>query len=202
MKSTKEFNQAAVSLLPFTPVLTDNFPPYFYIKGEFLYCLQKNLAVGLNVSSTSTGARLSLADYSGKYTLDNIQKGFFPGVKLLVGNAPGKSNGVNLSLEGGVALSNMLIKEDMAIGGESTSNQYEFSALGFYVQPGLNYFLCINSKVRFSADLSYYFGIEKGYHVPGSKEQKISNSKTGEPIKPQWDGIRLGITAYWCFRNK
>lgn len=201
MKSTKEFNQTIVSLLPFTPVLTDNFPPYFYIKGEFLYCFHKNLALGLNVSSTSTGARLSLADYSGKYTLDNIQKGYFPGVKLLLGEAPGTSNGINFSLEGGVAFSNMIIKEDMEISGESASDEYELSAMGFFVQPGLNYFLCINSKLRFSADLSYYFGIEKGYHLTGSKDQKLLNSKTRKPIKPQWDGIRLGITAYWCLWN-
>ena len=74
--------------------------------------------------------------------------------------------------------------------------------MGFYIQPGLNYFLRLNSKVRFSADLSYYLGIEKGYHLPGSKDQKIYNTTTGKPIKPQWDGIRLGITAYWNLTNK
>ena len=103
---------------------------------------------------------------------------------------------------GGVAFSKMKIKENMRISGESTSDEIKCSAMGFYVQPGLNYFLYLNSKVRFSADLSYYFGIEKGYHLPGSKDQKIVNPKTGEPVKPQWDGIRLGITAYWNFLNQ
>ena len=63
----------------------------------------------LNVSSTST-VRLTLADYSGKYTLDNLQTGFFPGVRVLVGNEPGKVNGLNFSLERGVAFRKMAIK--------------------------------------------------------------------------------------------
>ena len=90
----------------------------------------------------------------------------------------------------------------MQISRESTSDEKKSRAMGFYIQPGLNYFLRLNSKVRFSADLSYYLGIEKGYHLPGSKDQKIYNTTTGKPIKPQWDGIRLGITAYWNLTNK
>lgn len=201
MKSTKEFNQTIVSLLPFTPSLTDNFPPYFFTKGEFLYCFPKNLALGLSFSSTSTGSRLTLSDYSGKYTFDNIQKGLFPGIKILVGKAPGKSNGFNFSLEGGVAFSKMNIKEELKISEESTTDKMDFTATGFYIQPGIYYFRIINSKIRLSANLSYYYGIEKGYHLPKSKDQRLFNSTTQEPVKPQWDGIRLGLTAYWRFRN-
>lgn len=202
MNSTKAFNQTIVSLLPFKPVLTDNFPPYFFYKSEALYCFPKNLAIGINLSTTSTGSRLTLSDYSGKYTFDNVQKGLFTGIKLLFGKAPGQTNGINFSLEGGVAFSNMTAKEDLKIYGDSTENKMDLRAMGIYIQPGICYFRIINSKLRLSANLSYYYSIEKGYHLPGSKDQRLINTSTNEPVKPQWDGIRLGITAYWMLRKQ
>jgi hypothetical protein len=201
MNSTKEFNQILINQLPFKPGLTDNFPPYFFYKAEALYCFPKNMAIGINLSTTSTGSRLTLADYSGKYTLDNIQKGFFSVIKILLGNAPGRSNGFNFSLEGGVAFSKMTIKEELKISEESTKDNMDFASTGFYVQPGICYYRIINSKVRIAANLSYYFGIEKGYHLPNEKDQRLTNSTTQEPVKPQWDGIRFGITAYWSLRK-
>jgi hypothetical protein len=201
MNSTRTFNQTAVKFLPFTPVLISNFPPYFFYKAEAIYCFPKWMAVGINVSTTSTGSRLSLADYSGKFRLDNIQNGLFPGIKLLFGKAPGKSNGFNLSVEGGVAFSKMTVTEELTVFTESNSTVNDFSAMGYFVQPGVCYFRTITSKLKLSANISYYCGFEKGYHLPGNKDQRLLNIETRNPIKPMWDGIRLGITAYWSLRN-
>jgi hypothetical protein len=201
MNSIREFNQIIVKQLPFKPAIKDNFPPYFFSKVELLYCFPENLAIGINFSSTSTGSRYSLADYSGKYTLDNIQQGLFPGIKLLLGKAPGKSNGINFSLEGGAVFSKMTVNEKIIIYDKPTKDINEFNAQGFYVQPGICYFQNIIRRVKVCANLSYYLDFEKGYHLPNKKDQVLINSETKKPIKPQWDGIRLGITAYWSFRN-
>jgi len=201
MNSVKEFNQYIIKQLPFKPVVKENFPPYFFYKAEVIYCLPDNLSIGINVSTTSTGSRYSLADYSGKYTLDNIQKGFFPGIKLLYGTESGYLNGVNLSLEGGAAFSKMEVNEDLKVGEESQKDNIILNATGFYVQPGICYFVNIIPQFKVCANISYYLGFEKGYHLPKAKDQILYNQETGKPIKPQWDGIRLGITAYWSFRN-
>jgi len=71
--------------------------------------------------------------------------------------------------------------------------------MGIFVQPGICYFRNITSRIKVCANISYYYGIEKGYHLPHVKNARLINSETNEPIKPQWDGIRLGITAYWSF---
>ena len=199
MSHEKAFNQSTVNLLPFKPVLMDNFPPYFFYKAEVLYSFPHTFAVGVNVSTTSTGSRLSLADYSGKYTMDQQHSGIFPGIKILLGEAPGKSNGLNLSLEGGFAFSTMKVDEKATVLEETVTNNDKFKATGFYAQPGLCYFINISSKVKICANVSYYKGFEKGYHVPGERDQKIVNSETFVPIRAQWDGIRCGITAYWNF---
>lgn len=201
MNSIKAFNQFIVKQLPLKPFLTDNFPPYFFSKVELLYCFPENLAIGINFSSTSTGSRYSLADYSGKYTLDNIQQGFFSGVKLLLGKAPGKSNGLNFSLEAGTAFSKMIITEQMKVFDQSSNENQDLTAMGIFVQPGICYFRDIIPHVKVCANISYYYGIEKGYHLPHEKYARLFNTETNESIKPQWDGIRLGITAYWSFRN-
>lgn len=200
MGSTKEFNQSVVNLLPFKPVVTDNFPPWIFEQVEALYCFPKNLAIGFNLSATSTGSRLSLADYSGKYTFDNVQRGFFPGIKLLFGKAPGRLNNLNFSLELGASFSKMTLKEDMKVYADSTLSNSDFNAMGLFVQPGFCYFYQINSKLRVSATVSYYYGIEKGYHLPKAKGQRLINPETHNPVKPQWDGIRVGITAYWSLQ--
>jgi len=202
MNSTKEFNKYLVKNLPFTPVLKDNFPPWFFSRVEVLYCLPKNLALGFTFTSTSTGSRMTLSDYSGRYALDNIQKGIFPGIKVLFGKAPGTSNGFNAALEGGVSFSNMTIKEDLTISTESTSDKSDLKAMGIFLQPGVYYFHIINQKIRLSANLSYYYGIEKGYHMPGNKDARLINPDTRNPVKPQWDGIRVGVTAYISLRKK
>ena len=201
MNSIKDYDQTIVNLLPFKPVLTDNFPPYFFYKAEVIYCFPKILAVGLNFHTTSTGSRLTLSDYSGYFTHDNVQKGLFPGVKIMLGKAPGKSDGFNFLLEGGAAFSTMDIKVDLTVADESQTDNANYKAQGFFVQPGICYFRNIYSNVKLCANISYYYGFEKGYHMPNEKDQKIFNSETGKQIKPQWDGIRLGITAYWSFRN-
>jgi hypothetical protein len=201
MNQTKEFNKVLIKLLPFTPVLKDNFPPWIFSKAEALYCLPQNLAFGLTLTSTSTGSRYTLSDYSGSYKFDNIQKGLFPGIKVLFGKSPGTSSGINAALEAGVAFSSMSIKENITISTENTSDSKDLKAMGIFIQPGVYYFQVINQKIRLSANLSYYFGIEKGYHLPGNKDQRLINTDTNNPVKPQWDGIRLGVTAYYILRK-
>ena len=203
MNSVKEYNQTILKQLPFKPAIKENFPPFFVYKAEIIYCLPDNLSVAINVTSTSTGSRLSLADYSGKYTLDNIQKGLFTGVKLLYGTGlkKGYLNGLNLSMEGGAAFSKMNISEELNVGTESQNDKMDLNATGFYVQPGACYFLNLTKQFKVCANISYYYGIEKGYHLPNNRKQILYNQESGSPVKPQWDGIRLGITAYWNLRS-
>lgn len=200
MNSTKAFNQNIIDLLPFKPEATDNFPPYFFYKGEVLYRFSNFFTAGINLSTTSTGARLSLADYSGKYTLDNVQKGIFPGIKVYLGKALDQSTELNFSLAGGTSFSTMKINEEVSVFDESTTNKQDFNAEGLFVQPGICYFKNIVSNLKIGVEISYYYGFEKGYHFPN--ERKLINTHTGKPIKPQWDGIRLGITAYWGLRTR
>lgn len=199
MNSQKEFNQTIVDNLPFKPALTDNFPPYFFYKVEVLYNFSNILTAGINLSTASTGARLSLADYSGKYYFDNVQKGIFPGIKVFLGKALRESNELKFSLAGGASFSTMKIQEEIKIFDESTTDKQDFNAMGLFVQPGICYFINIVSNIKIGVEVSYYYGFEKGYHAPNEKKQKLFNTDTGKSIKPQWDGIRLGITAYWGF---
>jgi len=202
MNSVKEFNQTIIKQLPFNPVLKDNFPPYIFYNGEVIDSLTENLAVGINLSTTSTGSRHSLADYSGHYTFDNIQKGFFPGIKIFYGAESGCLNEFNLLIEGGVSFSNMIINEELKIFEEFQSDKMELEAMGFFFQPGICYFKNITPRIKVCANISYYFGFEKGYYLPKEKNQILYNQETGKPIKPQWDGIRLGITAYWMLPHE
>lgn len=197
MSDTKDYNKSVQINLPFTPVFTDDFPGWYFFNAEALYGFPKILAAGLKISSTSTGSRLHLADYSGEYTFDNQQKGWFPGARLLLGKTPGRQSGPCASIEGGMAFSSMSFNEKLEVYEEQTDNQQEFSANGFYVQPGLNYMQHVGAHIILSVNVSYYLGFESGYFVKGHKDQKITNNDTGENIMPDWNGLRGGIVVYW-----
>lgn len=199
MNPIKDFNSTIVELLPFKPELTDNFPPYFLFQGEILYQFPRFLAVGAQFYSTSTGARLTLGDYSGHYTLDNIQQGLFPGVRILLGKAPGKSNGFNLALVGGMSFSQMKTQEKLVVFEESLNEDKEFNSEGWYIQPGVCYFHSIWSGLKVGATASYFYGLEGQYHLSDDKKQKLFNSQTNDPIKPQWEGFRMNLSVYWSF---
>jgi hypothetical protein len=199
MNSAKTYNQEVAELLSFTPKLTDNFPSYYYYKAEVLYSFGKIIAAGINVYTTSTGSRLTLSDYSGKYRFDNRQKGIFPGIKLLFGKAPALANGLCFALEGGLAVSSMTFDEDLSVFEESQTYTQDFKSFGYFVQPGIYYYHQIIPNVQLAVNASYYLGMEKGYHIPGEKDQVIRSSKTNKEIKPEWDGCRAGVTVYWNF---
>ncbi len=197
MKDTKSYNTWVQDKLPFDAVLTDNFPDWYYYQAEVLYSFPKVLAAGFKLSATSTGSRLHLADYSGEYTFDNRQQAWVPGIKLLLGKAPGRMSGPCFSAEGGIAFSSMSFNEATTVHEEQTDDFLEFSAHGFYVQPGFSYLQNMGRHLIVSANVSYYLGFENGYHTLGHSDQKITNSETGEKIKPDWNGVRAGIVVYW-----
>jgi hypothetical protein len=199
MTDTRDYNKWVQNNLPFTPVLTDDFPDWYFFNGEVLWSFSKFLAAGIKLSTTSTGSRLHLADYSGEYIFDNTQTGWFPGVKLLLGKAPGHNSGLCASVEGGLAFSSMFLREELVVGEEVMRDKETLNALGFYVQPGLNYMQHVGKHIIVSANVSYYLGFENGYYAEGDKDMKITNPDTGENIKPGWNGLRAGIIVYWGF---
>ena len=197
MEDSKAFNRSVQNRLPFSPVLTDNFPDWYYYQAEALYSFPGILAAGLKLSAASTGSRLHLADYSGEYTFDNLQQVWVPGIKLLVGKAPGRRSGPCFSAEGGMAFSTMTLDETAVVYEEHAGEHLEFKARGFYVQPGLSYLQYVGEYLIVSANVSWYQGFESGYYKKGSSNQKITNTETGEKVKPGWNGLRAGIVVYW-----
>ena len=197
MSDTKEYNRWVQQDLPFTPSITDDFPDWYFFNAEALYSFPKFIAAGLNVSTTSTGSRLHLADYSGEYTFDNVQKGWFPGVKILLGKAPGKQSGPCVSLEGGLAFSSMSFTENIAVYEQQYNDEKEFSAVGYYIRPGVAYMQHIGKHIVVSANISYHLGFESGYYIRGKSDQKIKFIDTDENIKPGWNGLRAGMVVYW-----
>lgn len=199
MNDLKDYNTTVQNNLSFTPVLTDNFPGWLNFNADVLYSLPKLLAAGLTVSTTSTGSRLHLSDYSGEYSFDNRQHGWFPGVKVLVGKAPGRQSGFSAAMESGMAFSSMSFNEKFVLYEEETGDKQEFSARGFFVKPGITYMQHIGNQLIVAANVSYYLSFENGYYIKGNSDQKITNTDTGKNIKPNWNGLRAGILIYWIY---
>nr|WP_321353782.1 hypothetical protein [uncultured Draconibacterium sp.] len=197
MSDTRSYNEWVKDNLPFSPALTDDFPGWYYFSGEALYSLPKTLAFGVKLSSTSTGSRLHLSDYSGEYTFENKQNVWFAGVKTLLGKAPGQQSGLCFSMEAGASFSSMTFEEELHVYEQQQTDTEDFSAIGFYAEPGLTYLRNIDKNLILSGNVSYHVNFGKGYHIQGESDMEIIHPETNEKIKPQWDGFRAGIIIYW-----
>lgn len=197
MSDSREFNLAVLESLPFEAKLTDNFPPFLIYRGEIVYDFPKVVSLGFNVSSTSTGSRICVSDYSGSYVFDNLQKAYACGLKTMAGSVLARRQRFCCSLEGGVIWSFLTLKEDFTIFDVASNNVTDCRSFGLYIQPGLNYLWQVASWCTLGGNVSYLVDIQNNYHEKGDKNKTLFNTKTKEPIKPQWDGIRVSVTLYY-----
>lgn len=72
MSDLKSFIVDYAKSLPFDAKLVNSYPAFAYHQFSVLQRLGKSVHLGINYRFCSTGARLSYADYSGKYSMDNL----------------------------------------------------------------------------------------------------------------------------------
>ncbi len=197
MSDSRNLNQTVIESLPFGTNLTDDFPPYFLYNGEIIYSFPKIFSLGIKASTTSTGSRVCVSDYSGSYVFDNLQKVYTSGLKAMTGTFPGHKQGICFSLEGGVIWSFLSLKEDFTVFDKSTNSVTDYRAFGYYVQPGIDYLWQVMPWLMVGGNLSYFKGFPNNYYLKDDKEKTLYNTKTNKPISPQWDGVRASISVYY-----
>jgi hypothetical protein len=79
----------------------------------------------------------------------------------------------------------------------------KFKALNYYFEPGIDYSYSIIPAVSLSMNLGYYLQMgKKNFHKDGEKDNEMVNPITHESIKPQWRGLRVGITVMYNINLK
>lgn len=200
MNSCRELNEAIRQNLPFEAKVVNDFPPYLYYELELASKMSDQFTIGFHLGTTSTGSRISLTDYSGKYLFDNVQKSYMLGIRTYLGRFAEKKLSLRFTFSAGMNISYMSITESLVISGVKAEDKMKFTSTGFFLEPGANLIKRIFQNIFIAADLSYFFGGGSGYHLQHDKNAILHNPANNKVVKPGWNGIRFGLTINWYFK--
>ena len=188
--------------IPFDTRLVSDFPAYWYLKPVFSLQFKK-FSIGFNYSLQSTGSRVSAKDYSGEYRFDMNVNSSSPGIhgEVLLGNL--KRIRLNLYSDLGISYSKLRLTEYfMVLDQKLTDKSYRYKAQNYFFEPGFN----ISYPVLFF-NIGLYSGYligfgKQAYYTNNNKEDKLLIPESRESIKPDWNGLRFGISVYYNLGRK
>ncbi len=196
MGDVKEFQKAVLSQYGLPGKIVTKFPGY----------INYRLYLGLpSVTDTykiyfgylTTGGRISLSDYSGKWNFDMLMNGFQMGVHW---SKPIKTTDkfeVSGYVDFGVICSMLNMIDYMRVYEESVKNSQLYFAYGLNVQPGLE---AVYKMSRF--DIGCYMGLEidmsTNFYMNGDPDYTLG-IRENDLTRSSWSGIRTGIQISYAF---
>lgn len=197
MKSMKDFQEElyndVVSSINVPFKITDNFPGFIGYEISAEKQLDNKLFVGFKLAMMSTGGRISYADYSGKYSIDNKLQNYEG--RGVIGTTVHKSKKLLLNISGhlGISLTNHELSSSLKLFNQTTQDySYKFSSLNLVLAAGseLRYFVLkkifINVQARYDVHLSGKLNYKENSNA------YLQNNE-GNAVKSDWSGVRGGV---------
>ena len=198
MSDLKSLVSSVLASNPVEPKLISNFPSYFYYQPYLKFC-RKNYNYGLSLGLQSTGARISIHDYSGEYLFNTQITGLSASVfgeaylyksprwDMLVSIEAGGIHSLMSLNEKMIVLDSLLTKTDLGV-----------NSWNLYLKPGV--------RVNYKLDNKVSVGAVIGYHVDclafpfvANNGQGYLNTSTGM-IVAQWTGLRIGFSINYALK--
>jgi hypothetical protein len=181
------------SNIPFDTKLVSDFPAYWYYRPSVLLKFNKN-SLGIIYTFQSTGSRVSAKDYSGEYRFDMTVNSHCLGLYAEGNIKKIRNYGINLYVTGGILYSNLKIIEYLEVFDTILTEQtIVFKALNWYIEPGLNLKYTYN-QLLFGITAGYFITIAtEDYYTGNNKQQKLYNTYSRTTVKPDWNGLRIGL---------
>jgi len=196
MKGLKNINQSLKEGLPFDSKLADNFPAYFYYRPSMII-RYTNFSLGVIYSFQSTGSRVSAKDYSAEYRFDMKVKSDSPAIYFDIRIKDRGKFTLNFYSIIGPAFSNLEIKEYFKVADTVLSNSnLKLKALNYCFEPGINLHLPVK-RISFELSLGYLIGFgDEAFYKGNDKNNMLIDPKNQDTVRPDWNGIRLGISLF------
>jgi hypothetical protein len=201
MKGLKNINIEIPKSLPFETKLVSDFPAYFYYRPSMIVRFD-NFAVGLVYSFQSTGSRISAKDYSGEYRFDMLVKAHTPGIYCEYKVSAEDRFDFNLYAIIGPSFTRLETKERLFVADTLLLNEsFKFKAQNYFIEPGLNIHYPVNSfSIGMNIGYLIQFG-DQAYYSGEDKNNILFDPKSNASIKPDWNGIRVGLSVVYNFSN-
>lgn len=187
--SLKDFHNELADQVPYENFkTTDNFN-YNY---GFTTGVRFNRKISVFLSNKVSGAKSSVADYSGYIRLTNELKGYTFGAKYeIIINQYTKGN-LLLGFKGLVTSSSLSLKTESKILYTTESGEIDFKSLDFGVGTGITYEYPLNFMVlRAYLDLDIYVGGKLKLEDNSNDGYLMTNN--GKKVTTGWSGFNAGI---------
>jgi hypothetical protein len=201
MKGLKNINTSVSQGLPFDTKLVADFPAYFYYRPSMIIRF-KSFGVGLVYSFQSTGSRISAKDYSGEYRFDMKVNSSTPGIYCDAKLSAEDNFSFYLYSIIGPSFSNLETKEYFNVADTLLTNaNYKFKAQNYYIEPGINILFSLKA-FNFGLNFGYLvqFG-DQAFYTGKDKKNILFDTKNQASVKPDWNGIRVGLSVFYNLSN-
>jgi len=167
----------------------DNFNYYY----GFTVGARINHNVSIYFNNKVTGAKSSIADYSGYVRITNELIGYSYGLKYEFYKVDFSKGQIRFGAKGFVTRSELILRTESKLFTNSDSEKFEFKSIDFGCGIGINYeysFMFIIFKAYLDFDIVYGGKIslkENNY------DDAYLMDENGDKITTCWSGIKLGI---------
>jgi hypothetical protein len=170
-----------------------DFPGYWYYQPTIKIAFKK-FGIGLNYSFTSTGSRISGKDYSGEFRFDLRLKKYSPGVFIEYYLFTLRAFRLCCEGDGGLMFSSLHLDQNLIVNSTTLLNDsFYFKTKNYYFQPGLKAIYRWNF-FEFEINAAYLLQIGDGtFYNEADRKLMLINNTTGEPVKPGWNGFKVGV---------
>lgn len=187
--SLKEFHQELADQIPFNGVKTSENFNYNY---GFRIGIRINKNASFFYGRRVSGAKSSLADFSGFIRLTNELSGSTFGLEYEIPLKEFEKANLNLGIKGLVTPSTLVIATESRILNENQSEKLELNSLDFGGALALNYEYSIGYIIlRGHLDLNIYVGGK--ISLEGDDSGAFLTNQSGDRVTTGWSGITGGI---------
>jgi hypothetical protein len=169
----------------------EKFPPYLTHRIYAGFGNKRMRHIGFYAGFLTTGGRISLSDYSGKWLSDMVVDGIQAGGHYERRAAKTGPLELNFYIDAGTTVSLLKLDSYLEVAGEKYTESYLFVAHSLDLQPGIK-LTCSPGRISMGA----YAGVEGSFETPfyekGNPKMKLGIDAS-RLAKPGWAGLRAGL---------
>lgn len=199
MQSVAEFQQYVLDIYGLPGQIVTQFPRYLNYR-LYLGFPSRLPQYKAYLGYVTTGGRISLVDYSGKWNYDMLLNGFQAGLRWETQLKMMKKIELKCYLDFGVTTSILNLKEYIRVWDEESRQSQQFFAYGLDGEFGFE--ACYKLPfIDIRCNLGYEQDISTPFYLDGNYQAKLGISQTSY-THPSWAGLRAGISVGYTFGKK
>lgn len=198
MSDLKSLVSSVMQSNPMEPKLVSNFPAYFYYQPYIKFC-RKNYNYGFALGLQSTGARVSIHDYSGEYLFNSQITGLSASVMAETYLYKSPRWNAFVGVEAGGIHSLLSLNEKMVLlDSLLAKNELGVNSWNLYLKPALRVSCKLDNKISVGAVVGYHIDCLASPLVTSDGRGYLSSSSG--VATAQWNGFRIGFSVNYALK--